>query len=138
MKHWSKILIFVWILLSVFFFDIPGKIEGKYFPAIENFSISNSVATDNGFFVYGSFDEIRECKFENIELFSVEDTVAIPFDISFKEIDKIQRKHKQEFGPWFIKVKDFQTASLRMVARHSCHPFWQTVTVTEETLLRRP
>jgi hypothetical protein len=123
-------------------FQIPGKIEGHFSPVIENFVVSHTEPSDKEFgsiVIFGTFDKIRNCSFENIEarLTKTNDqgkTIKTKINVVFEERDKVRFIGQDNgYGPWRLKVTPSEVQDLEFIAEHSCHPLWKTVTVATLT-----
>lgn len=131
MKHetWTKLLVVMWLILILVYFDLLPSAEGSLFKVIDNFSISKIQTLDNGILVYGNFDKIRNCEFNELRAFLTnKNGFTEELETSLQDAGTVREVGNHDFGPWFVQssIGDFKNVTL--TATHTCHPFWQTTT----------
>lgn len=127
LKHdlWSRFQLFTWALLAILFFQLPGIIEGKFFPVVKNFKLERITEINDGIEIYGSFTKERNCNF--IELQAYFNGNKIEFSI--REDGKLRKPGDQSFGPWFLPIKQEELSKSSIYVVHQCHRFWETRTL---------
>jgi hypothetical protein len=123
----SLTLVFCLFASAVTGIEVAKYLEHTWFPVIVDFKIEEtSHMVDTGAVVIsGSLTKQRDCRFVEVVGLSDEQVIEVTF------LDRLGRNKSrpegtQDFGPWRLQP-DLKLITL--VARHSCHTFWDTITV---------
>ena len=124
------LLVFIWFSLAIGS-NLLGRIEGEFFPVIENFEyyVTVSDSSIGGANIFGSFNKTRNCDFEKIRWYLVDESKhRVRIAINFND-EQIRIRGKHYFGPWstFALPSQLETMS-RVYIEHNCHPIWKTTT----------
>jgi hypothetical protein len=120
------------ILFSLIWFEVPGRVEGKFFPVIAEINISETQAASNvSLRILGSFVILREnCNFQRTDWkfqgTSSDTNVPVVYEDGTKDLSK----GRHNFGPWLLMLTKKQFVSSTVgEAVHTC-PWrpWSTIT----------
>ncbi len=124
----SHILVFAWLSL-IFISGTIGRIEGHFFPVIDNFSVNVKQFGQYESSITGSFRKIRDCEFEDIKWYIKLNDYKSRTQMVMKDEQTVRHAGEQFFGPWLISSKSNIVKNYSYVeVFHNCGAFWQTVT----------
>ena len=120
-KKWTFLLLLLWVVV-IFNSSIPGKIDGKLFPVVNNFEFVVE-QQNNSSIVKGHFLKTRQCTFLDLNWF-LNDTsheIDTKLDIDFLDGEIIRNKGIHQFGPWRIYTPpDNLIQNSYVVVHHKC------------------
>lgn len=149
----KTLFVFVWViflLTTIVFFTTGPRVEAALFPPVADFQFIDNEKKDGEFFVSGYMDLTRgtSCELQSLTVFTNNPlnnriiTKITHFDMTAdethpeQESDSDDEKYAnrsrgiQDFGPWRIIQRDPPVGPVaKIVAVHSCHPFWDIETV---------
>ena len=126
---------FIWIVF-LSFIDVPGRVEGKYFPVITDLDYRIASVEDSQTNIYLDFEKLRnECVFRSVEFYlyemidgEMEPTIKLDAEFMGREQGRLSGFHKG-VGPWAVRATVNQMLNVSVIIRHRCHGLgWQTIT----------
>ena len=126
---------FTWIVF-LSFVNVPGRVEGKYFPVITDLNYRIVSVEDSLTNIYLDFEKLRsECVFRSIEFYLYEmidgemkPTIKLDAEFIGKEQGRLSGFHKGA-GPWAVRATVNQMQNVSVIIRHRCHGLgFQTIT----------
>ena len=120
-------------LFSMLWLDVPGRIEGKFFPVIAKINISKTEAANLvSIRLWGDYVILREgCSFQRTEWIFTGTSNNHSVPVVYEDGTKDLTKGWHEFGPWLLMLtrQQFRNNTIGE-AVHTC-PWrpWSTRTV---------
>ena len=107
-----------------------GGVEGRFFPVANNAAISNMEPLPGGSTrMWGTFEKHRDCAFVRLEWWIGDPKTGARVPVIFEERAKDRSEGVAEFGPWSLRMSPHEILNSTAFVVHSCHPFWDTVTL---------
>jgi hypothetical protein len=95
-------------------------------PVVTDFEISHSIQTEESIIIYGTFNKVRNCRFQSLFVTTRIDGIDYKLDFEFTDIaNKPSENHatrlsaKQFYGPWTIDIIE-GADNLTIRSLHAC------------------
>ena len=134
----ALVAVFVVQVTSVAIVGIMPKIEGRFYPVVQNVIVDQlelelelEMDTEHDSIeLTGSFEKIRDCVFlDLLVIYQTPDGGEVGVPVRFTEGTLYRGAGIHDYGPWEVDLSVHQFTSNTVVeAYHQCHPFWVTVT----------
>lgn len=134
-RFW-RLLVFILVPL-LFFTSSIGRIEGRFYPVANEFTIGSSYRTEGGVNFWGTFHIERDsCDFLGINWYLVgvdgRRTIITP-NVEFLSGNTSRTNGDQDYGPWRLNITEQQLQDSAADVLHQCYMFgvprpWITVT----------
>ena len=132
----GKLVLLVWLFIIIKG-NVPGKIEGKYFPAIEDFvvSVQESKYEKNASDVFIEINKIRkECAFDDINFYIYDRNGGGEQLVTLQSVYKGEEKARyaglhKGVGPWVINTEPENLKDMSIAINHRCHIGFTTKTI---------
>lgn len=115
-------LLLIWAYLAINS-HAWAKIEGKLFPVISDFTITQMEKNPDDYLftvLSGHFIKLRNCKFSGANLIIKEDDLESVTEITFRDVARVRKPGKQEYGPWETRVGIDSLANADITVEHNC------------------
>lgn len=108
---------------------LAKELEHRFAPVVTNTIITQSIPTDDGLLIWGTFDKDRDCRFVE----AVAQVGAVSLDLEYLDASKKRAATRptgpQTFGPWRLTPGLYP---IKITVRHACHSLWTTTTTLLE------
>lgn len=134
MSYTFKILLILWCLIFTTS-ELPGKIESRLLPVVENFEYVYEDDATGEFEsnIYLAFMKLRDdCSFNKIEFFlyeNVDGNVQMPrIKSTYLGEEKARYSGRHFAGPWSVNATLEQLQNMNVKVYHRCHFAFDTIT----------
>jgi len=132
-----RYILILWVLLFAFA-QVPGRLEGQYFPVLTDISVTLEEDGDgdpNTTNIFLNFNKERDsCALRTTRfyLYDVNEEEYSQFalmDARFMGYEQVRFAGRYDgVGPWYVRASKEDLANMSIVLRHKCHIYYETIT----------
>ena len=114
------------LFMSVFLMALLYLVYERVAPVVTGFEIAHTIQTDDSVKLYGTFNKLRDCRFNSLFVTSTINGIEYPLIFEFTDVANAPAENRstrqsahQYFGPWTVHlIEGADNLNIRSI--HAC------------------